>query len=131
MNLVSDKISVTICAFCGSEAELALYGVPLCKVCSGRTESEIQSLNVSRQIRAKLHREVLECTARAHAASEELRTIMGDIPSGLPPPDGSRRIQNAAYALGAARNEVMRAHSRLDAFLKQGVVPSDFEADPA
>jgi hypothetical protein len=52
---------------------------------------------------------------------------MGDIPSGLPQPDGSQRIQNAAHALAAARNEVMRAHSRLDEYLARGVVPGDFE----
>ena len=54
---------------------------------------------------------------------------MGDIPSGLPHPDGSLRIQNAAHALAAARNEVMRAHSRLDEFLARGVVPGDLEPD--
>ena len=52
---------------------------------------------------------------------------MRDIPSGLPQPDGSQRIQNAAHALAAARNQVMRAHSRLDEFLAHGVVPGDFE----
>jgi hypothetical protein len=52
---------------------------------------------------------------------------MGDIPSGLPQPDGSQRIQNAAHALAAARNEVMQAHFRLDEYLARGVVPGDFE----
>ena len=50
---------------------------------------------------------------------------MGDIPSGLPQPDGIQRIQNAAHALAAARSEVIRAHSRLDEFLARGVVPGD------
>ena len=45
---------------------------------------------------------------------------MGDIPSGLPKPDGTLRIQNAAHVLAAARNEVMQAHSRLDEFLAGG-----------
>jgi len=52
---------------------------------------------------------------------------MSDIPSGLPQPDGSQRIQNAAHALAAARNEVMRAHSRLDEFLARGGVSVDFD----
>ena len=52
---------------------------------------------------------------------------MGDIPSGLPQPDGSQRIQNAAHALAAARYEVMQAHSRLDEFLAPGVAPGDLE----
>ena len=53
---------------------------------------------------------------------------MEDIPSGLPQPDGSQRIQNAAHALAAARNQLMRAHSQLDEFLARGLVPGDFEA---
>ena len=80
-----------------------------------------------RQVRAVLQRDIQACTARAQAASEALSAIMRDIPSGLPQPDGSQRIQNAAHALAAARNEVMRAHSRLDEFLVGGVVPADLE----
>jgi hypothetical protein len=97
----------------------------MCQDCSGKPKSEIGKLKTSREIRAALHREVLASTARAHAASEKLGAIMGDIPSGLPQPDGSQRIQNAAYALAAARNEVMQAHSRLDEFLARGIVPGD------
>jgi hypothetical protein len=74
-----------------------------------------------------LQREILAATARAHDASEELIAIMGDIPSGLPQPDGSLRIQNAARALAAARNEVMQAHSRLNKFLTRGAVSEDRE----
>jgi hypothetical protein len=118
---------VTICAFCESEAEVTVDGVPLCESCSGKPESEIEKLKTARQIRAALQREILASTARVHAASEALSAIMGDIPSGLPQPDGSQRIQNAAHALAAARNEVMRAHSRLDEYLARGVVPGDFE----
>jgi hypothetical protein len=118
---------VTICALCQSEAKVAIDGVPLCESCSSKPESEIEKLRTARQIRASLHREILESTARARAASEALSAIMGDIPSGLPQPDGSQRIQNAAHALAAARNEVMKAHSRLEEYLARGVVPGDFE----
>ena len=116
---------MTICAFCESEAQLAIDGVPLCERCSGKPESVIGKPKTDQQISAALHREIQASTARAHAASEELIAIMGDIPSGLPQPDGSARIQNAAYALAAARNEVMKAHSRLNEFLTRGVVPGD------
>jgi hypothetical protein len=116
---------VTICAFCESEAEIAVGGVPLCESCSGKPESELEKLRMARQIRASLQREILAPTARAHAASKALSAIMDDIPSGLPQPDGSQRIKNAAHALGAARNEVMQAHSRLDEFLARSVVPGD------
>ena len=114
-----------ICAFCDSEAELAIDGVSLCKECAGKPEREIGKLRTDREIRAALQREILASTARAHAASKILSAIMRDVPSGLPQPDGSQRIQNAANALAAARNEVMKAHSRLDEFLARGGVPGD------
>ena len=78
------KITVTFCAFCESETELAIDGVPICKDCSGQPKSEIGKLKTDREIRAALQREIVASTARAHAASEELIAIMGDIPSGLP-----------------------------------------------
>ena len=121
------KITVTICAFCKSEAEFAIDGVPLCEMCSGRPEGEIGRLQTDQRIRADLQRKMLASTARAHAASEKLIAIMGDIPSGLPQPDDSLRIQNAARALSAARNEMMNAHSRLNEFLARGVAPGGFE----
>jgi hypothetical protein len=120
-------LTVTICAFCEAEAEIVIDGVPLCGTCSSKPESEIEKLKTAREIRAGLQREIPASTQRAHAASKKLRAIMADIPSGLPQPDGCQRIQNAAHALAAARNEVMQAHSRLDEFLARGTVPSDFE----
>lgn len=122
---------MTICAFCGSETEFAGEGARGCKKCSGKPQSEVGKLETERQIRAALQREILASTARAHAASEKLGAIMSDIPSGLPQPDGSQRIQNAAHALVAARNEVMQAHSRLNEFLARGVVPAGLELNGA
>jgi hypothetical protein len=116
---------VIICAFCESEAEQAIDGVPICGECSGNPRADTRLPKTDQEIRAVLHKEILASTARAHAASEELIAIMSDIPSGLPHPDGSLRIQNAAHALAAARNEVMRAHSRLNEFLARGVLPGD------
>jgi hypothetical protein len=52
---------------------------------------------------------------------------MREIPSGLPQPDGTQQIQNAAHALAAARNDVMKAHSRFEEYLARGVVPDGFE----
>lgn len=101
----------------------------MCEDCSGKAKNEIEKPKTDRQIRAALQREILACTARAHDASEELIAIMGDIPSGLPQPDGNLRIQNAARALAAARSDVMQAHSRLNEFVARHVVPGDFEPD--
>lgn len=117
-----------ICVFCESEAKRAVDGVPVCEACSGKPDIDFGEPKTDRQIRAALHREIVASTARAHAASQSLIAIMGDIPSGLPFPDGSQRIQNAARALAAARNEVMNAHARLSEFLARGSVPGDGEA---
>ena len=116
---------MTICAFCESEAKLAIDGVPTCEECSGKPDAELSKPKTDRQIRADLHQEILASTVRAHAASETLIAIMRDIPSGLPHPDGSQRIQNAAHALAAARSDVMEAHSRLNEFLARSGVQND------
>lgn len=119
---------MTICVFCESEAKRAVDGVPVCEACSGKPAIDFGEPKTDRQIRAALHKEIVASTARAHAASEALIAIMGEIPSGLPLPDGSQRIQNAARALAAARKEVMNAHARLSEFLARGSVFGDGEA---
>jgi hypothetical protein len=129
INRVGDQNIVTNCALCESEAEFSVGGMALCKTCSGKRESEFERLGTNRQVRARLQREILASTVRANAASQDLSAIMRDIPSGLPQPDGSQRIQNAAHVLAAARNEVMQAHSRLDEFLARGGVSGDWKPD--
>jgi len=57
----------------------------------------------------------------------ELNAIMRDIPSGLPFPDGTQRIHNAANALNVARKEAMAAHRRLEDYLNHGIVPEDLK----
>jgi len=51
--------------------------------------------------------------------------VMGQVPTGFPHPDGSQRIHNASLELSTARKELMKAHARLDDFLKNGIVPAD------
>jgi hypothetical protein len=52
---------------------------------------------------------------------------MGQIPSGLPYPDGTQHIHNASSELAKARKDLMRAHAALDDFLKTGIVPEDLK----
>jgi hypothetical protein len=118
---------VTICVFCESEAELAIDGNPVCEACSRKPGIDFGEPRTDRQIRAALHREIVASTARAHGASEALIAIMREIPSGLPHPDGSQRIQSAARALAAARNEVMNAHARLNDFLARSGTSRDWK----
>ncbi len=71
--------------------------------------------------------ELAEATARAEAASAEFKIIMRSIPSGIPHPDGARRIHQASHDLSNARKDVMQAHSRLENFLRTGLIPQDLK----
>jgi len=48
-----------------------------------------------------------------------------NIPSGTPRPGGVQRIHNASHELTTARDEMMKAHNRLNDFLNMGIVPKD------
>jgi hypothetical protein len=52
---------------------------------------------------------------------------MSQFPSGLPHPDGSQQVQNASAALAAARQDLMKAHNRLNDYLGRGIVPDDLK----
>jgi len=68
-----------------------------------------------------------EAALRAESATREFNAITSDLPSFIPPPDGTQRIRNASHVLKAARDEMMMAHKRLDDFVKHGVVPDDLK----
>jgi len=71
---------------------------------------------------------VFELTARIDQATREFEAATGQIPSGLPHPDGVRRIKNASNKLSTSRNELMKAHRRLDDFISTGgIVPKDLK----
>jgi len=66
-----------------------------------------------------------DASSRAAAAHAEFIAAVDNIPSGLPHPDGTQRIQNASSKLRAARDDMKSAHSRLDTFMITGIVPED------
>ena len=105
------------CNYCGSETELFDCGAPVCVECSNESAAR-------RQQRANLFHKLEEATKRAESASDAFTAITSDIPSGIPHPDGIQRIKNASRELTAARDEMMKAHNRLNDFLS-GVVPED------
>lgn len=72
-----------------------------------------------------LQQELKEATERAATASAAFLDVTSQVPSGLPHPDGTQRIRNIAHELAFARTELMRAHSRMDAFLVCGIAPDD------
>jgi len=115
------------CAFCKAD-DTALYekGVPICLKCvNARTSPKPRATD--QQIRATLLQDVIELTARNERALEEFEDVAGQIPSGLPHPDGVQRIRNASAKLATARQELMKAHRRLDELDRRGIAPEDLK----
>jgi hypothetical protein len=77
------------------------------------------------KVRNQLQKELKDATERAATASAAFLAVTSQVPSGLPHPDGTQRIRNISHELAFARTELMRAHSRLDAFLVSGIAPED------
>jgi len=118
---------VARCGYCKSETGFFDRGMPVCLDCANRLGTKPQP-SAAEDSLVRLQRELQEATARAHQATDAFHAIMGDIPSSVPQPDGTQRINNVYRELSFARREMMRAHSRLAHFLDTGVVPEeDFE----
>jgi len=72
-----------------------------------------------------LEQDLKAATEHAATASAAFLDVTSQVPSGLPHPDGTQRIRNISHELAFARTELMRAHSRMDAFLVSGIAPED------
>ena len=116
------------CSHCGAETELYDSGVPICIKCSNVRDNASKKPPASSQtIRNILLNEIEEATARTNKASRNFFEVMGQIPTGFSHPDGSQVIHNASRHLSTARKDLMRAHTRLDEFLKTGIIPDDLK----
>ena len=78
-------------------------------------------------IQATLVEALAQATLRADSACTEFTAISSEIPSGISHFDGVQRIHNASRKLTEARDEMIRAHNRLDDFLFRGIVPHDLK----
>ena len=115
------------CNYCGSETQLYDGGVAICIPCVDARDKKRLSPEREGDVRTLLMRKLLEATTRANTLSEEFKDVINDIPSSLPQPDGTQRIQNFSQELSAARKEVMKAHNRLNDFLSRGIIPKDLK----
>ena len=115
------------CNDCGSETQLYDGGVAICIPCVDARDKKRLSPERKDHIRTLLMRKLLEATTRANTLSEDFKDVIDDIPSSLPHPDGTQRIQNISQELSVARKEVMKAHNRLNDFLSRGVIPEDLK----
>lgn len=119
------------CTFCDALTHLYDGGVPICLDCVDRRELKLKSQEPEINVRAKLGDDLVKATKRARLAFESFRAVVGDVPSGLPHPDGTQRIHNASRQLSEARLDLMKAHDRLDDFLRRGIVPEDLKVHAA
>ena len=110
------------CAQCTiEETNTYLNGSPICLRCAGRLQSKADRASIE----GTLIQVLADASSRAAAAHAEFIAAVDNIPSGLPHPDGTQRIQNASRKLRAARDDMKSAHSRLDSFMITGIVPED------
>jgi hypothetical protein len=78
--------------------------------------SEILTILINEVARAREH---------LRLANESFQTVMKDIPSSLPHPDGVQRIHNVSAENAQARKNLETARIRLDQFQAHGYIPLD------
>jgi hypothetical protein len=107
------------CTFCKAETQLYENGEPVCIACDEKR------LRKPADIRTLLVNAIADATARVSAANQVFSSVMSEIPTGFPHPDGAQRIHNASQELDDARKEMMKAHTRLNDYISRGIVPED------
>jgi hypothetical protein len=113
------------------ETELFDARVPICLQCAARREAKTTDPQGRQDVHRTLAAGVSEATARVNAANEALAAIIDSVPSGIPYPDGSQRIQNASHDLSAARQALTEAQRRLNDFVNRGIVPDETKRNTA
>ena len=66
---------------------------------------------------------------RKDAAAKAFDETMGNVPSGLPHPDGTQRIVSASSEFRRALAEYSEACKRLSDFAARGIVPEDLRGN--
>jgi hypothetical protein len=80
------------------------------------------------EIRMLLEKELEARKRQLETAAEVFNETIRDIPSGLPQPDGTQRIRNAARNYSTAREQHQDAFTRLNHYVVDGVVPDDLKS---
>lgn len=75
------------------------------------------------EIRRRLQAEVDRTRGLYQRATEQFNVTLGDIPSGLPQPDGVTHIEHSSRAFGKALQEYMAAVKALSDFVLKGTEP--------
>jgi hypothetical protein len=116
------------CAYCAAHTELSDGGLPVCQECCKPEQNIAKKRRVGlNSIQNILADQIIQTTARVTQENQKFLDLMRQVPRGLPHPDGAQLIRNVCRELFIARKEMMRAHRRLDDFIKRGIVPDDLE----
>ena len=115
------------CVYCKSETELFYGGNPVCINCANERDDRNRKQSGGGDVRTILFQNLTEATLRAESASENFRAVMGEVPGTTPHPDGVQKIHNASHEMSNARDELMKAHHRLNSFIETGIVPDDLK----
>jgi hypothetical protein len=121
------------CIVCAAENSLHDNGVPVCNRCADERASKPDKPNSTiptpdQTYRNNLLQAMLEATALANAASTAFSGIADDL-SCRPQPNGVQRLHDASGELSRAREQMIKAHNRLNDFLARGIVPDDLKQD--
>lgn len=116
---------MTDCKICGAETELFLNGTPLCLACSAASSAPPEAATNTVRVQRILEHDYTRGAERAKAALLNFQGVMGDIPSGIPHPDGAERIRQARRELLLSQENYLKANKRLQEFLVRGIVPDD------
>ena len=120
---------MAVCSCCGAETFLFLSQPPICIRC-------FISRGVDRDTILKILREQLErAQQRRTEANRRFHAVLSEteIPSGMPQPDGTHRIRQAARHYEDALRAVNLAVYNLNNFVMHGTLPSgpDVRKEPA
>jgi len=118
---------MAVCRLCKAETEPYDSGVSVCVRCLEAQGTKRNPPASEREVLNVLKQDLQAATERSKAATAAFDAVTNDVPSGIPHPDGIRRIHNASRQVTIARMEMLRAHHRLNDFLNAGVVPEDLK----
>ena len=116
MNVVSDNQPFTMFAVDITERGREIW-----------EPSEQLTLLDHERIRKVLQSDVEAAQERRTKASERFTEVMADIPSGLPPSDGTDRIRIASREYSNSLVASTLAATRLNEFLIRGTIPPELE----
>lgn len=77
------------------------------------------------EIEERLKGDLEKARAEYQAACGEFHSLVKDIPSGIPQPDGELRLRQTGEASRAALQNYTRALTRFSQYTLSGIVPED------